>query len=75
MMALTLVKSASSDYDYNFTMSIFGDVFVSSVSSSGYFGMPAQCFYERNHTGGAFLNLTSGVARFTISDTTTDNNM
>jgi hypothetical protein len=34
--------------------------------------MPAQCLYERNHTGFAFLNVSSREAIFTITKTSSD---
>jgi hypothetical protein len=42
---------------------------------AGYYGMPAQCEYMRNHTGTAVLNVTSKTAKFTIGQTTHDESL
>ena len=42
---------------------------------AGYYGMPAQCEYMRNHTGTAVLNVTSKTAKFTIGKTTHDESL
>jgi len=53
-------------------MMIHGNVFISSPTAQGYFGMPQSCRYERNHTVAAVFNATSEQVTMTIEATTSD---
>eukprot|EP00961_Rhodomonas_salina_P247934 3350436-Rhodomonas_salina.1 len=62
----------ATEANLNFTMMIWGDVFISSPTAEGFFGMPEKCNYVRNHTIHAEFNASSLEVVFTILATTSD---
>ncbi len=57
---------------YDFTMMMYGDVFVSSPGAKGYFRMPEMCSYMRNHSVRAMFNASNSNVEFEIKDTHAD---
>jgi len=57
---------------FNFTMMLHGNVFESSPGAQGFFEMPQQCSYERNHSVLAMFNASSSDVEFEILDTHSD---
>ena len=57
---------------YDFTMMMYGDVFVSSPGAKGYFQMPEMCSYMRNHSVTAMFNASNSNVEFEIVDTHAD---
>jgi len=57
---------------YDFTMMMYGDVFVSSPGANGYFQMPEMCAYMRNHSVKAMFNASNSNVEFEIVNTHAD---